>query len=129
MWGGGLQTAAALKMYTNEHTHTKTQEHQTVGDMLHTRRLLFVLTGSHDWVGSDFAINAGVGLVVKMKDSLHERGVTILEHVKAAFERDWRSRYAKSLQGNKDQHDKYRYLNQGKIRLESKEENEWSNPL
>ncbi|KAK2919342.1 inactive phospholipase D5 isoform X2 [Channa argus] len=56
-----------------------------------------VYIGNHDWVGSDFAINAGVGLVIRMKTSLKDRGVTILEHLKAAFERDWGSRYAKSL--------------------------------
>lgn len=54
-------------------------------------------TGSHDWVGSDFAVNAGVGLVIKMQESLTDSRVTVLEHVKAAFDRDWRSRYAKSL--------------------------------
>nr|XP_020451961.1 inactive phospholipase D5-like [Monopterus albus] len=53
--------------------------------------------GNHDWVGSDFAFNAGVGLAVTMKKGLKDSGVTILEHVKAAFERDWRSHYAKSL--------------------------------
>uniref|UniRef100_I3KRJ3 Phospholipase D family member 5 n=1 Tax=Oreochromis niloticus TaxID=8128 RepID=I3KRJ3_ORENI len=55
-----------------------------------------VYIGNHDWVGSDFAINAGVGLVVKMNGSSGDRGVTILEHVKATFERDWRSRYAQT---------------------------------
>lgn len=64
-----------------------------------------------------------------MKNGLHERGVTILEHVKAAFERDWRSRYAKSLQANKDQQGKYRSLQQAKIHMEAKEEKEWNNPL
>uniref|UniRef100_A0A3Q1JIY1 Phospholipase D family member 5 n=1 Tax=Anabas testudineus TaxID=64144 RepID=A0A3Q1JIY1_ANATE len=53
--------------------------------------------GNHDWVGSDFALNAGVGLVITMKNNLNDRGVTILEHLKAAFDRDWRSHYAKSL--------------------------------
>nr|XP_046234893.1 inactive phospholipase D5 [Scatophagus argus] len=88
-----------------------------------------VYIGNHDWVGSDFAINAGVGLVVKMRKSLQDREVTILDHAKAAFERDWRSRYAKSLQGNKDQQGKYRNLQQAKIHMETKEENEWNNPL
>uniref|UniRef100_H3D3F4 Phospholipase D family member 5 n=1 Tax=Tetraodon nigroviridis TaxID=99883 RepID=H3D3F4_TETNG len=53
--------------------------------------------GNHNWVGSDFAISAGVGLVVQMKNSVPKGAATILEHVRAAFERDWRSRYAKSL--------------------------------
>ncbi|XP_031145434.1 inactive phospholipase D5 [Sander lucioperca] len=88
-----------------------------------------VYIGNHDWVGSDFAINSGVGLVVKMKNSLKDRGVTILEHVKAAFERDWRSRYTKSLHGNKGQQGKYRNLQQAKVHMESKEEKEWNNPL
>uniref|UniRef100_A0A665T896 Uncharacterized protein n=1 Tax=Echeneis naucrates TaxID=173247 RepID=A0A665T896_ECHNA len=61
-----------------------------------------MVTDNAVYIGSDFAINAGVGLVVEMKNSLKEDGETILEHVKSAFERDWRSRYAKSLQGSKD---------------------------
>ncbi|XP_029990363.1 inactive phospholipase D5 [Sphaeramia orbicularis] len=85
--------------------------------------------GNHDWVGSDFAINAGVGLVIQMKNSLKNSGVTILEQVKAAFERDWRSRYAKNLQGGKDQDGKYRHLRKTKKVMETKEENEWNYPL
>ncbi|XP_063333386.1 inactive phospholipase D5-like [Pelmatolapia mariae] len=88
-----------------------------------------VYIGNHDWVGSDFAINAGVGLVVKMNGSAEDRGVTILEHVKATFERDWRSRYAQSQHGVKDQQGKYRNLQQGKKYMETKEENEWNYPL
>ncbi|XP_034544160.1 inactive phospholipase D5 isoform X2 [Notolabrus celidotus] len=85
--------------------------------------------GNHDWVGSDFARNAGVGLVVKMKNSFTDRGVTVIEHVKAAFERDWRSRYAKSLQSNKDQYGKYRDPLQNKIHMDTKEESKWNDPL
>uniref|UniRef100_A0A3Q1BR80 PLD phosphodiesterase domain-containing protein n=1 Tax=Amphiprion ocellaris TaxID=80972 RepID=A0A3Q1BR80_AMPOC len=88
-----------------------------------------VYIGNHDWVGSDFAINAGVGLVVKMKGSLKDRGVTVLEQLKAAFERDWRSRYAKNLQGSKDQQGKYRHMQQLKNPMETKEKNERSYPL
>lgn len=87
------------------------------------------MTGNHDWVGSDFAYNAGVGLMVKIQNSPHDRGETILDHVKAAFERDWRSRYAKSLQGNKDQQGKYKSMQHAKIHMETKDENEWNNPL
>lgn len=54
-------------------------------------------TGNHDWVGSEFAVDAGVGLVVMTKSSPKDQGLTILDHVKAVFERDWSSRYTKSL--------------------------------
>ncbi|KAM8878585.1 inactive phospholipase D5 [Spinachia spinachia] len=84
-----------------------------------------VYIGNHDWVGSDFAINTGVGLVVKMKNSPKDLGV--LEHFKAAFERDWRSRYAKSLQGHKDHHQgKYRTLQGVEMNSQTKEENDLS---
>ncbi|KAM6939851.1 inactive phospholipase D5 [Xenentodon cancila] len=87
-----------------------------------------IYLGNHDWVGSDFAINAGVGLVVKMKGSPKDEGETVLEHIKAAFERDWNSRYAKSLQGSKDQQGKYRHLKWPKDQRETKKENYWNNP-
>uniref|UniRef100_A0A4W5L2R6 Uncharacterized protein n=1 Tax=Hucho hucho TaxID=62062 RepID=A0A4W5L2R6_9TELE len=61
-----------------------------------------VYIGNHDWVGSEFAYNAGTGLVIKPTQTLKERGATILEQVKAVFERDWHSRYAKTLQPNMD---------------------------
>ncbi|XP_053275133.1 inactive phospholipase D5 [Pleuronectes platessa] len=87
-----------------------------------------VYIGNHNWVGSDFAVNAGIGLVVQMKNDPKDRGVTILEQFKAVFERDWRSRYAKSLQGSKDPQSKYRSLRQEETK-ETKEENEWNSPL
>lgn len=86
----------------------------------------FLSTGNQDWVGSDFAVNAGVGLVVRMNTGLKDRGVTVLDQVRAAFERDWRSRYAKSLQGDEDQQDKDRRLHQGKNHVEG---HEWNHPL
>ncbi|XP_053713968.1 inactive phospholipase D5 isoform X1 [Synchiropus splendidus] len=60
--------------------------------------------GNHDWVGSNFAVNAGVGLVIKMENHFRAQ---LREQVKAAFERDWLSRYAKSLHSGKELHDKY----------------------
>ncbi|XP_056892625.1 inactive phospholipase D5 isoform X2 [Takifugu flavidus] len=83
-----------------------------------------VYIGNHNWVGIDFALSAGVGLVVKMKNSVAEGEVTIVEHVRAAFERDWRSPYSKSLHGNRDGHGKFRNLNQ--MYTEIHEENEWN---
>ncbi|XP_055013984.1 inactive phospholipase D5 [Boleophthalmus pectinirostris] len=67
--------------------------------------------GNHNWVGSDFAINAGVGLVIMMQNNLKNRGRTIIGQVRAAFDRDWRSRYAKSHQGSNHQNSKYRECN------------------
>lgn len=86
-------------------------------------------TGNHDWVGSDFAVNAGVGLVVQMEDDVEDGEVTFLEQVQAVFERDWRSRYTKSLQGSKDQQGKYRSQQQEEIHKATKEENEWNSPI
>ena len=69
-------------------------------------------------MGSDFAINAGVGLVIKMKprDGPEMDQVTVLDQITAAFERDWRSPYAKSIQGNKDRVAKYRHLQHAELK-------------
>lgn len=88
-----------------------------------------LLTGNHNWVGSDFAISAGVGLVVKMKDSVPEGGATILEHLREAFERDWGSRYAKSLHGSRDRQHKFRNSDRAEVHREIHEENERDHPL
>ncbi|KAK7930291.1 hypothetical protein WMY93_006686 [Mugilogobius chulae] len=64
--------------------------------------------GNHNWVGSDFAINAGVGLVIMMQNNLNNKGRTILGQVRAAFDRDWRSRFAKNQQGITNLISKYR---------------------
>lgn len=88
-----------------------------------------VSTGNHGWVGSDFSSNAGVGLVLRMQNSVQDNDLTIVDQVKAVFERDWRSRYAKSLQGNRDQPGKFSHLHQGKIHIENKEEKEWNDLL
>uniref|UniRef100_A0AAQ4PK22 Uncharacterized protein n=1 Tax=Gasterosteus aculeatus aculeatus TaxID=481459 RepID=A0AAQ4PK22_GASAC len=71
-----------------------------------------MVTDNAVYIGTDFAINTGVGLVVKMKNSPEGSGV--LEDFKAAFERDWRSRYAKSLQGHKDHH-QGKHFNSNKV--------------
>ncbi|XP_076001852.1 inactive phospholipase D5 [Genypterus blacodes] len=89
-----------------------------------------VYIGNHDWVGSDFALNAGVGLVIKVQQSLKDRGVTILEQIKASFERDWKSRYAKK-QIIKEQEGKFRNLQQTEINthMDTEEESKWQSPL
>lgn len=110
-------------------SHNKEQKDDVQHGLNHNKYVVTdsaLYVGNHDWVGSDFAINAGVGLMVKMKNNLTDSRLSILEQVKAAFERDWRSRYAKSLQGSKNQESKYRNLQQAKIQMEIKEEN---NPL
>lgn len=87
-----------------------------------------VLTGSHNWVGSSFANNVGVGLVLRITDGA-PNGATVLDQVKAAFERDWRSRFARSLQGRVDQQAKVSHLHQGKAHTGDKEEKERNEPL
>ncbi|XP_072318328.1 inactive phospholipase D5 isoform X2 [Eucyclogobius newberryi] len=64
--------------------------------------------GNHNWVGSEFSVNAGVGLVIMMQNNLKNRGRTILGQVRAAFDRDWRSPHAKSQQGSNNQNNIYR---------------------
>ncbi|XP_035254734.1 inactive phospholipase D5-like isoform X3 [Anguilla anguilla] len=60
-----------------------------------------VYIGNFDWVGNEFAYNAGAGLVISQTEDPEGRAVTIVGQLKAAFERDWYSRYTKSLQANK----------------------------
>lgn len=60
-----------------------------------------VLTGNLDWVGNEFTFNAGVGLVISQPEGVEERNSTVVEQLRAAFERDWFSRYTRSLQANK----------------------------
>ncbi|KAG9334181.1 hypothetical protein JZ751_008540 [Albula glossodonta] len=60
-----------------------------------------VYIGNFDWVGNEFAYNAGAGLVIGQSEGLEERNATVVEQVKAVFERDWYSRHTKSLQANK----------------------------
>uniref|UniRef100_A0AAY4EX18 PLD phosphodiesterase domain-containing protein n=2 Tax=Denticeps clupeoides TaxID=299321 RepID=A0AAY4EX18_9TELE len=54
--------------------------------------------GNLDWVGNEFTFNAGNGLVIKSAEGKLEGRPTILDQVKAAFERDWFSHDAKRLQ-------------------------------
>ncbi|XP_030637696.1 inactive phospholipase D5 [Chanos chanos] len=54
--------------------------------------------GNLDWVGDEFAYNAGTSLVIKSSESHRDGESSIVEQVTAAFERDWFSPYAKLLQ-------------------------------
>ncbi|KAL1005857.1 hypothetical protein UPYG_G00064830 [Umbra pygmaea] len=75
--------------------------------------------GNHAWVGSEFAYNAGTGLVIKQKEASRERRSTILDHVKAAFERDWHSHYAKTHHATNKTPDrnKYKHLRQPPVKM------------
>ncbi|XP_070834511.1 inactive phospholipase D5-like isoform X1 [Chaetodon trifascialis] len=60
-----------------------------------------IYLGNLDWVGNEFTFNAGVGLVISQPEGIEERNSTVVEQLRAAFERDWFSRYTRSLQANK----------------------------
>lgn len=69
---------------------------------------LYVLTGNLDWVGNEFNFNAGAGLVISQPEGIEERNSTVVEQLRAAFERDWFSRYSRSMQANKIPCNKHR---------------------
>lgn len=56
---------------------------------------LHLFVGNFDWVGNAFTQNAGAGLVINQADS--GNSTSIIKQLKAVFERDWYSHYAKSL--------------------------------
>ncbi|XP_032397238.1 inactive phospholipase D5 isoform X2 [Etheostoma spectabile] len=60
-----------------------------------------IYLGNLDWVGNEFSFNAGAGLVISQPEGIEERNSTVVEQLRAAFERDWFSRYTRSLQANK----------------------------
>ncbi|XP_077351884.1 inactive phospholipase D5-like isoform X1 [Festucalex cinctus] len=61
-----------------------------------------IYLGNLDWMGNEFTYNAGVGLVVSQAEGAAEqKNSTVVEQLRAAFERDWFSSYARSLQANK----------------------------
>lgn len=52
-------------------------------------------------MGNEFTFNAGAGLVISQPEGIKEQNSTLVEQLRAAFERDWNSRYTRSLQANK----------------------------
>ncbi|XP_018550790.1 inactive phospholipase D5 [Lates calcarifer] len=60
-----------------------------------------IYLGNLDWVGNEFTFNAGAGLVISQPEGVEERNSTVVEQLRAAFDRDWFSRYTRSLQANK----------------------------
>ncbi|XP_029608373.1 inactive phospholipase D5 isoform X1 [Salmo trutta] len=60
-----------------------------------------VYIGNFDWVGNEFTFNAGAGMVISQAEGVKEKNSTLVEQVRATFERDWYSRHTKSLQANK----------------------------
>ncbi|XP_063730395.1 inactive phospholipase D5-like [Eleginops maclovinus] len=60
-----------------------------------------IYLGNLDWLGNEFTFNTGVGLVISQPEGIEERNSTVVEQLRVAFERDWFSRYTRSLQANK----------------------------
>ncbi|XP_039546290.1 inactive phospholipase D5 isoform X3 [Pimephales promelas] len=57
-----------------------------------------VYLGNLDWVGQEMAFSAGVGVVIRQRLAQNN---TVVERMKAVFERDWHSHYTKTLDPNK----------------------------
>ncbi|XP_058652162.1 inactive phospholipase D5 [Onychostoma macrolepis] len=55
-----------------------------------------VYIGNLNWVGNEFVYSAGVGVVISQQ--VDQNNSTVVERMKAVFERDWHSHYSKTLQ-------------------------------
>ncbi|XP_062390886.1 inactive phospholipase D5 [Sardina pilchardus] len=84
-----------VKFFSADEGQHRTDEGLNHNKYMVTDNALYI--GNLDWVGNDFAFNAGTGLVIKPIDDHLDSGPSILDQMKAAFERDWFSQYAKSL--------------------------------
>ncbi|CAB1460245.1 unnamed protein product [Pleuronectes platessa] len=60
-----------------------------------------IYLGNLDWVGNEFTFNAGAGLVISQPEGVEDRNSTVVEQLRASFDRDWFSRHTRSLQANK----------------------------
>ncbi|KAM4599059.1 inactive phospholipase D5 isoform 1-T1 [Fundulus diaphanus] len=75
-----------------------------LGGMNHNRFMVTdkaIYIGNLDWVGEEFAYNAGAGLVISHPANVTDKNFTVVEQLQAVFERDWFSHYAVPLQTNK----------------------------
>lgn len=53
-------------------------------------------------MGNEFVYNAGAGLVIfQEKKDPEDQNITMVQQMSTVFERDWDSRYSKTLQLNK----------------------------
>uniref|UniRef100_A0A1A7WR87 Phospholipase D family, member 5 n=1 Tax=Iconisemion striatum TaxID=60296 RepID=A0A1A7WR87_9TELE len=81
-----------------------TQKHGSLNVMNHNRFMVTdraVYLGNLDWVGNEFIYNAGAGLVISHPETITERNFSVVEQLQAVFERDWFSRYTRTLQIDK----------------------------
>ncbi|XP_076141611.1 inactive phospholipase D5 [Alosa pseudoharengus] len=61
-----------------------------------------IYIGNFGWVGNEFVYNAGAGLVISQeRKDPEDQNITMVQQMSAVFERDWHSRYSKTLQLNK----------------------------
>ncbi|XP_046885983.1 inactive phospholipase D5-like [Hypomesus transpacificus] len=60
-----------------------------------------VYIGNLDWVGNEFAFNGGAGMVINQEEGVEQKNLTIVDQIRATFDRDWYSHYTRTLQPNK----------------------------
>ncbi|XP_062320187.1 inactive phospholipase D5-like [Osmerus eperlanus] len=77
---------------------------RTVRGINHNRFMVTdkaVYIGNLDWVGNEFAFNGGAGMVINQEDGMEQKNLTIVDQIRATFDRDWYSQYTRTLQSNK----------------------------
>ncbi|XP_068575062.1 inactive phospholipase D5-like [Cebidichthys violaceus] len=88
-----------------------------------------IYLGNLDWVGNEFTFNAGAGLVISQPEGMEERNSTVVEQLRATFERDWFSRYTQLLQVNNIPVCNNHQINSGPVPIRAGQHNNGPAPM